>query len=249
MALKAIVAKLEEVDEKYRDLYVENGNGGWKLDAEGVEDVSGLKNALAAEREEKRKLKAEADKYRDLDPERAREAIQRLQELEDEGLRKDGKIDELVERRVERLRGEFDNQTKALKDSLEARDGEIGKLKGRLSEHLIGRGVLEAANKLGTPRKSAIPDIIARASHVWKLDENGEPVALDREGNKLYGKDGRAALTMEEWVEGLVKEAPHLFEASSGGGAGARQSGPAVRAEDLKNLSPQEKLKQARKTG
>ena len=41
------------------------------------------------------------------------------------------------------------------------------------------------------------------------------------------GKDGVAALTLEEWIEAQVSEAPHLFEGNAGGGAAGNGSGGA----------------------
>ena len=39
------------------------------------------------------------------------------------------------------------------------------------------------------------------------------------------GRDGVTPLTLDEWAEGLVTEAPHLFESSAGGGAVGHNSG------------------------
>jgi len=34
-----------------------------------------------------------------------------------------------------------------------------------------------------------------------------------------YGKDGITPMTLEEWVDAQVADAPHLFESNAGGGA------------------------------
>lgn len=59
MSLPAIVDHLEDLPEAARAFYVETGDGRFRLDAEGVEDVSGLKSALEKEREARKALKAE----------------------------------------------------------------------------------------------------------------------------------------------------------------------------------------------
>lgn len=51
MTLKNKVKSIEEVDEKYRDLYKKESDGSFVLDVDGVEDVTGLKNALSSERQ------------------------------------------------------------------------------------------------------------------------------------------------------------------------------------------------------
>lgn len=71
--LKAFVDKLEDVDPKWQELYVEEtvGEGSaaktrFRLDADGVEDVSGLKNSLAAARAERDRYKKRAEPLNEL---------------------------------------------------------------------------------------------------------------------------------------------------------------------------------------
>jgi hypothetical protein len=58
MALPATVDSLDELPEALHAHYAETGDGRFRLDAEGVEDVSGLKSALEKERAERKALKA-----------------------------------------------------------------------------------------------------------------------------------------------------------------------------------------------
>jgi hypothetical protein len=75
--LKAIVNTIEEVEEPFRPLYVEEqkdgrATGRFKLDAEGVEfaeDVKGLKSALDNVRAERDEAKKAAAKLKDVNPE------------------------------------------------------------------------------------------------------------------------------------------------------------------------------------
>jgi len=75
------VSKLEEVPELYRGLYVER-DGGFVVDPAKLEefewdDKEELSGALEREREERRRAKADLEKYKDIDPEKAREALTR----------------------------------------------------------------------------------------------------------------------------------------------------------------------------
>lgn len=245
MKVKAFVKSLDEVSEPYRELYVEDCNGGFKLDAEGVEDVTGLKNSLTAVREELKTLKTEYTKYKDLDPEKAREALRKIEELGDKDLLDAGKVDELVTRRTERMRMDFDSQVKALKGAVEEKETVNKTLSSRLEKHLIEQGLVAAAMEVGVPKKSALQDITSRGKMTWKLDENGNPVALASDGSKIFGKDGKAPITMVEWADGLMGEAPHLFEPSTGGPNPPRR--PKSPTGDV-NLSPTEKLKMSRQS-
>jgi hypothetical protein len=40
-----------------------------------------------------------------------------------------------------------------------------------------------------------------------------------------YGKDGVTPMTLEEWVDAQVSDAPHLFESNAGGGAAGNSAG------------------------
>ena len=77
-----------------------------------------------------------------------------------------------------------------------------------------------AAGMLRGLRPTAIPDITARARTVFRLVE-GAPRAYEADGQTLrVGKDGIMPMTLDEWVDQQVADAPHLFESNAGGGAG-----------------------------
>lgn len=61
MALPAIIDQLDEAPEALRPHYIETEDGRFMLDAEGVEDVAGLKSALEKERAARKALKTERD--------------------------------------------------------------------------------------------------------------------------------------------------------------------------------------------
>ena len=97
-------------------------------------------------------------------------------------------------------------------------------LNARLTAIQVDQGVVAVATKKGL-RPSAIPDITARARTVFKLVD-GAPRAYEADGQTVrVGKDGSAPMTLEEWVDAQVADAPHLFESNSGGGAAGDASG------------------------
>jgi hypothetical protein len=90
-------------------------------------------------------------------------------------------------------------------------------LSSRLTAIQIDQGVLSAASKRGL-RASAVHDITARARGVFKL-VGGVPTAFEVDGKTVRcGSDGVSPMTLEEWTDTQVQEAPHLFESSAGGG-------------------------------
>ena len=65
MALPAYIDRLDDVPEAFRAHYVPTDDGKFRLDAEGIEDVSGLKSALEKERDRRREVMAERDALRE----------------------------------------------------------------------------------------------------------------------------------------------------------------------------------------
>ncbi|MGE3276731.1 MAG: hypothetical protein AB7O67_16590 [Vicinamibacterales bacterium] len=212
--LKATITKAEHdaLPEALRELYVENGDR-FTLDAEGVEDVTGLKGAL----EKERKAKAELDKElrqlrKDLagtDPAKAREALKRLQELEDKELIEAGEVEKLVEKRTANLAAEKDRE-------IRERDEKIAAAEGRLSELLIDSELrrIATAKKI---RREAVDDFVARGRVIYKLVD-GKATPMKGDDVVYSAKKANEPMTMDEWADSLIPTAPHLFEGSGGGG-------------------------------
>lgn len=216
--LQAKLDSLDDLDESLHGLYVER-NGAFYLDVDGVEfedNVSGMKKALDRQKREIKELKEAIQQYDGIDPEKAREAQARLNEIEDKQLLDEGKLDELVEKRVSIMRQDFEGKTKALQKSLEAAQGDNQVLTGRLSEVLIDSAITNAATKAGV-RPEAVDDVLNRGRRVYTLVD-GVPIPKDGD-TVIYGKDGSEPLPIEDWVSTLQRSAPHLFGETSGGGA------------------------------
>ena len=66
----------------------------------------------------------------------------------------------------------------------------------------------------------ALPDILTRANEIFKVNEDGDVVAMKSDGKTIiYGSDGTTPMTGKEWVQGLEKTAPHFFASNTGGNA------------------------------
>lgn len=91
MALRAIVDKLEDAPEALREHYragtaEEGAEGKFVLGVEAVggwalEDVSGLKTTFSKEMTERKRLAKELERFKDLDPDKAREALVKVEEF------------------------------------------------------------------------------------------------------------------------------------------------------------------------
>lgn len=233
MALKAVISSLDEVDEAMQSYYRQD-NGKYILDfGDDIEDhprTGAIRKARDAERkaaeEAKKKLtdlQAQVDKYKDIDPEKAREALTKMQEIEEKQMLAAGDVDKLVEQKTERMRADYESRIKAKEEALAERETALKARETELSDIKIFTAVKDAAVKAGA-RPTALDDIVNRARPIFRLvDGQVTPIKPGSE-DVWYGKSGDP-MAIDEWVTSLATEADHLFAPNSGGngqGSGGR---------------------------
>jgi len=239
MALKFKYTSKDLIPPEHAAFYVER-DGAWVLDAEVVEKskLDEFRNTNVTLLKERDDLKK---RFEGIDPEEVRKLTDEKRELEERQQVKAGEFDKVMDTRLKSARAEWDKQHGVVV-------GERDALNGRLTAIQIDQAVVTEATKRGL-RVSAIPDITARARLNFKL-VNGVPQAFEADGQtSRVGKDGMTPMTLAEWVDALVSDAPHLFEANAGGGAaGSGSSGVGNRsvknpfAKATWNLTEQMKL-------
>ena len=219
MALKYKYAKREEVPVEHQSFYVER-EGVFCLDAEGATDKAKADEMRSHNVELRKKLEELEVRFNGIDPEQVRQLSAEKERLEEEQRLKEGKFQEVLETRLKNAKGEWDKERKALTEDRDT-------LTSRLTAIQIDQGVTTAATKRGL-RPTAIPDITSRARLVFRL-VTGVPRAFEADGTTVrYGKDGVSPMTLEEWVDAQVSDAPHLFESNAGGGAASNGGGAAA---------------------
>jgi hypothetical protein len=214
MPLKFKYATKQEIPNEQLSLYIER-DGAWLLDADGVVDKAKLDEFrvsnvnLLKERNDLQK------RFEGIDPDEARRLAEENATLRTATLSADAKRE--MEAQLKTAKAGFDKQ-------LAAATGERDALNARLTAIQIDQAVVTEATKRGL-RPTAMPDITSRARSAFKL-VNGVPQAFEGDGQTArLGKDG--PMTLAEWVDALVSDAPHLFEANAGGGAAGSGSGGA----------------------
>ena len=214
MPLKYKFATKQEIPAEHQSLYVER-DGAWLLDADGV--VSQTK--LDEFRQNNITLTNQLKKFEGIDPDAVRQLADDKQRLEDEQRLKDGKFQEVLDARLKTARADWDKTHGVVVAERDA-------LTGRLTAIQIDQAVVSEATKRGL-RPTALTDITARARMTFKL-VNGVPQAFEADGQTArMGKDGVSPMTLAEWVDALVSDAPHLFEANAGSGAAGSGGGAA----------------------
>ena len=219
MALKYKYTAKDQIPAEQAALYVER-EGAFVLDAEGVVEKAKLEEfrasnvTLLKEREELKQ------RFEGIDPDEVRKLAEEKRKLEEERQLKAGETDKVIEARLKAARAEWEKVHGVVV-------GERDALHGRLTAIQIDQAVVSEATKRGL-RPTALPDVTARARMTFKL-VNGVPQAFEADGQVArMGKDGMTPMTLAEWVDGLVGDAPHLFEANAGGGAAGSGSGGAA---------------------
>lgn len=209
--LKFICATKEEIPEGLESHYTE-ANGKWVLNCEGAVPTARLDEFRTNNVEMKKQLEA----FAGIDPVKAKELMDKADEIEAAKANTDDKVKELVDKRVAKMKEEHDREMGVVR-------AKLAETEGQLSKRTIDAELIGAGGEFGL-RTTAHDDAVARGRSVFKL-EDGQPVAYDpKTGEKAYGKDG-TPLTPREFMEGLTKTATHLFEPSEGGGSGGSGSG------------------------
>ena len=246
MALKYKIKTREEIPAEHAALYIER-DGAFHLDAEGVVEKAKADELRNHNIELRKQIEEHQARFEGIDPEEVRQLAEekRKLELQAQG-HKPEEIEKLVTDRLKGLKADWDKQFAAV-------TGERDSLTTRLTSIQIDQGVITTATKRGL-RPTAIPDITARARTVFKL-VNGAPQAFEPDGKTVrYGKDGITPMTLEEWVDAQVSDAPHLFESNAGGGAAGNGAGGAAGSQrsvknpfrkDTWNITEQMKLQKS----
>lgn len=238
MPLKVVVKDINEVDEALRAAYTQVGDE-YVLDTDDGEFKQRLSefrsnnidlNKKLGENEGKLKeidnLKNVLKNYEGLDPDEARKALDTMRNINEQKLIDAGKLDEVLGQRTERMRSDYEGKIKALESNLTNTRTEGETFKKRLTEVVIDNSLQAAVGTVAPVKKGAMQDVLHRGRGVWSLNEEGKPVPVGSDGKVMYGTDGQSTLSMEEWAQSLVQDAPYLFEANSGGGSGGGMKKP-----------------------
>jgi len=231
MTLKAVLETIDDLPEAVQSLYTEK-DGSYHLAVDGMVDKSKLDEFRSNNVKLMKQIDGLQKKFDGVDLDQYQELLQQQQKLEDDKLIDAGKIDELVEERTKRMREEFESQNKKLVSQNDS-------YASQLSTLVIDNSVRDIASKSGV-LSTAVDDVLLRAHGVFSL-EGGAAVPKDSSGNVVYGSDGESPMAVAEWMKGLVKSAPHLFESSDGAGS---RHGKKPAPTDNSNLSPLQKLQQ-----
>jgi hypothetical protein len=218
--LKAVVETIDAVPEAVRGFYQET-DGKFFLQVEPVdgyalEDVSGLKNTLGKEMTLRKRLEKDVLKFKDLDPDRAREALAKLEEL--------GNIDPLKEADKivsERLEAAKKQLLEKHGEELKTRDGRIGQLTKTVESLLIDQAATAALAEAKGSVELLLPHV-QRHTRVREADGKYFVDVVDKDGNARIGNAKGDPMTIADLVQEMRKSETfgRAFDGSGQSGGG-----------------------------
>jgi hypothetical protein len=239
MALKYKAKSRDEIQPAHRDLYVER-DGLLVLDVEGVADKSSFDEVRKSNAALLQQLETQNQRFEGIDPDEVRKLAEEKRKLEEQQQLKAGEVERVLESRLKAAHSTWEKQLGAVTSERDA-------LTARLTAIQIDQAVVTEATKRGL-RASAIPDITSRARNTFRL-VNGVPQAFEADGQAVrVGRDGLTPLSLAEWIDLQVSEAPHLFESNVGSGVpGSGSTGAGTRKNPFRrgaewNLTEQMRL-------
>ena len=223
MSIKAIV---DEVPEGMQEHYSQREDGKYQLAVEApegwaLEDVAGLKSAYSKEKENRKALERKVKAYGDLDPDAAREAMQKWDEIKGLDPKKDA--DRIAQEKFEALQGQI---VKKHESELAKRDETNKKLRSQLEHMMVDQAATAALAEAGGSVDLLLP-IIRSQTRVTEDDDGSLTVqVLGQDGSpRITSKAGDSGMmTIDELVQELRQSEKYgrAFDASGTSGSGMR---------------------------
>lgn len=175
--------------------------------------TSGLKQNHDKLLDEKKKLQ---ERFKDIkDPDEALAALAMLNDNPDLKLIKEGKLEEVISKRVSESSAEFEERIKTLSDQLNEKELSSTRYQSLFTDTVRDMRLKEAAITAGV-LPTAIVDILNRGKEIFTVAEDERNVEARDKNGKLKKINDTTILTAEVWIETLRKDSPHFWPQSKG---------------------------------
>ena len=128
----------------------------------------------------------------------------------------EGKLDDVISKRTERLVSDYETKFVEIKTELESLREKNSNLSSKYNNYVIDDSIRQTAIAEGVVGQ-ALDDVVSRSTGVFSLDPDGTIVARDHEGKLVITEDGKT-LNPKLFVDSLKESAPHFWPQSKGGG-------------------------------
>lgn len=229
-----------------------SGKAGWKLDAEGkiemkdgnpvylkedgsiatvdASTISRLNGEAKQHRERAEAAEAKLNAFKDIDPDKARAALDKVSKLDSKALIDAGEVD--------KLKDEIARQYTA---QIAERDGTIAKLSGTVDQMTLETAFSKSrfiSEQIAVPAEM----FQAQFGRNFKI-EDGKIVPYDASGNKIFSKsrlgeiadvDEAFAVMVESYPhKDAIIRAPNAGGSGNGGGGGNRGTGRTIKRSEF----------------
>lgn len=168
--------------------------------------------------------------YGDITPEKIQEIMNKFEEDGDADLLKNGKIEELVAKKVDKIKAEYDGKLTAAEQRAIENEERAKLSDKRYNDRVVSQEVMKAAIEAGV-RKEAMDDLLTAAKSLFTVGDDEELEARDSDGN--LKKIGDKLLTPEHWLDSLKETKPHYWPESAGAGAQGNKGDKGGKSGDL----------------
>lgn len=234
--LRKTYAAQDEIPEALRDHYTDTGNG-WQLQLDADDGPAVDLTRYREMRDNNIKMKAQLEELMSEQQQirdQYKTMLDKAQGEEEAALLKQGQFDEVLERRTQAIKSEYQRQLEDLHQQREAAENDRQAARQRFGSVYLGEQLSQALERKKLRlRPTARADLLTRAGGTF--EPNDALDALKAKGDMVDGNGQE--LTIEAWLDKTVTEAPHLFDGGDGGGArpGGGPGGNRIRMEDVRN--------------
>lgn len=185
-------------------------------------ETDGLRKSQQKLLDEKKKIQ---EKYAKIsDPEEALRALQLINENEDFQMIRDGKFEDVIQRRVSTLTTQHEEAVNELNQKLETFEFDSAKYKSMYTDVIIDNNLRAAASKAGI-LPAALDDVLNKGRTLFSIAEDERSVESRDKNGKLRKTLDEKVLTPENWIESLKQTSPHYWPASRSAEFGPGGSG------------------------
>jgi len=189
-------------------------------------ETSGLKSNKATILDEKKQLQTKfeelTNKIGDVEIDKAIEAYNLVNSEEGAIFRQGKKIEELVEIETSNLKNDFKTKLDAAANQIKEVQDKASKWENKFRDKVVEDTIRKASIEAKV-LPAAYEDVILRAKSIFRMSEDGDVEARDRNGNLM--KVGDLIATPKNWIDSLKDSHPHYWPGSSGGGFGGSGGG------------------------
>ena len=238
--LEAIKENLEGLSEEEKKHYVERDNRFY-LEVEPVggtalEDVTGLKTTIGKLRTNESKLQKDLtvmqEKYEDIDPEEARNAIKKFDEV------KNWDGDKKIEEAVEASKRELIKRHDKVKTGLEE---ELADAQTQLTDAIVDTKIVEALQKEEGNVELLIPHVKKHVRMVKNSAGKWYPEVMNDDGDPKVGDTDGTPMTIQQYIQEMKTQKTFAAgfpgaNSTGSGGSGSSESGKQTNTGNAKTV-------------